>query len=125
MSSCRGTSGSIEPSLCTLVLGGCGRPAPLPLQTIGRIVRCASGWFLSTVRTRVAKRTLASSRATPAVGRPVSRISVVLGIVLQAGKIPLAAVTRALLHSKATDSTSNYTLIKPVPSKLGGGLVSR
>ena len=77
---------------------------------------------MSTVRRCVAKRSFTSSKATCAAGRPASRISAVLGIVLHAGKIPLAAITRAL--SIAAMCPPSLALTSGCPGRcVRGGLV--
>jgi hypothetical protein len=59
-------------------------------------MRLARGWSASMVRRCVANLSLASSSATAVEGSPASRKSVVIGVVLQTGSMPLAAIAIVL-----------------------------
>ena len=68
----------------------------MPLVTLGITVRLVRGWSASIVRRCAANLSLASSSATAAEGSLASWKSVVIGVVLHTGRIPLAAIAIVL-----------------------------
>ena len=61
------------PRRCIFVLGRCRVPVSLFLAIIGGVMQRTSGYLLSIVLRRIAKRSFAFSRAVIADGSPASR----------------------------------------------------
>jgi hypothetical protein len=91
-----GISGRREAICWTFVFTRWGCPVFTPLFTVGTNVRRVRGWSVSVVRKWVANLSLASSSATVADGSPASRKSEAVGVVLHAGRTPLAAIDSVL-----------------------------